>query len=328
MVRCVPLFDTSSVTNAENMFRSCKKLKTIPKFNFSNVTKLDYIFCDCTMLETIPVLDTKNVTSFYWAFYNCKSLKNINGIDLTSCSRFVGNEVFGYSQITTLENFYLNGSINCSSVNLDRLPKLNFDSVISILQAACRTTNSNAKTMIFKDLIFSFNANTDDNYNIANDLISEAASKGWEITGLNIIDSSAYNPENAIPVTLAEFVEAEPNTGQWYDITVKILSAPTLETGCWIVTDDSYNNGDYPSVNSYKGIYMHGVTKGDLLFSFDEWSRSDYPGDGKTVVIRTLKHYTDTEITLSGGFSNITIPAGSSFGGKYNSPCAILIQRL
>lgn len=325
----VPLFDTSSVTDASNMFRSCKKLKTIPKFNFSNVTKMDNIFDSCTQLETVPVLDTKNVTSFEDVFYKCENLKTINGIDLTSCEDFDSYDCFGYSEITTLENFYLNGSINCTSVKLNMLPKLNINSIISILQAACRTTNNNAKTMIFKNLIFSFNTNTDDNYNIVNDLISEATSKGWTISGLSIIDTSAYNPENAIPVTLAEFADAEPNTTQWYDITVKILSAPRLESGCWIVTDDSYTNGDYPSIGGHKGVYMHGVTMGDLLFDFDKWSYNTFPGDGKTVVIRTLKHYTDTELSLNnGGYSNVTIPAGSSFGGKYNSPCAIMIKKL
>lgn len=92
--------DTSKVTNMNNMFSNCNKLKTIDlsNFNTSNVTDMSYMFYYCTNLTPIDVssFDTSNVTNMSYMFYDIFALEtlNLSNFDtnkVTRASHMVGN---------------------------------------------------------------------------------------------------------------------------------------------------------------------------------------------------------------------------------------------
>lgn len=79
-------FDTSNVTNMEDMFWDCRTLKKLDlsNFNTSNVTNMLEMFGACIDLRKLIIpFDTSNVTDMSYMFYSCMSLKKL---DLTSFS--------------------------------------------------------------------------------------------------------------------------------------------------------------------------------------------------------------------------------------------------
>ncbi|MGM0330907.1 WxL domain-containing protein [Enterococcus sp. AZ084] len=78
-------FDTSNVTNMNNMFGGSPSLKTLDLSNWdtSNVTDMGFMFNDVRNLETLNVSNwnTSNVTSMRTMFQNAESL---TGIDVSS----------------------------------------------------------------------------------------------------------------------------------------------------------------------------------------------------------------------------------------------------
>ena len=78
--------------------------------------------------------------------------------------------------------FIVNGKINTSitdSYGIKSLTKIDYDSVKSILAAADRTDNTNAKELAFNRTM------TDQNGELAA-LVSSCTSKGWTISGLTL----------------------------------------------------------------------------------------------------------------------------------------------
>ena len=66
-------WNTSKVTNMQNMFGSCKKLKTVKigtAFDTSSVTTMDSMFNNCLVLENIPAFNASKVTNFGGMFSN------------------------------------------------------------------------------------------------------------------------------------------------------------------------------------------------------------------------------------------------------------------
>ena len=131
-------FDTSNVTNMEQMFQYCWKLSSLDVTNFdtskvrgmgcmfmgcgvstldvtnfdtSNVIVMDCIFADCSHLTSIDVskFNTSNVRRMSNMFSNCSSLKSID----------VSN--FDTSNVTSMYNMFS----NCSS--LKSIDVSNFD---------------------------------------------------------------------------------------------------------------------------------------------------------------------------------------------------------
>ena len=178
----IPLLDTSNVTIMANMFNSCPKLSSVPKLNTSNVTNMDNMFRDCTNLITIPQLDTSKATNMYGMFYGCDGLTTVEGIDFSGYTSNL-TRLFGYSSnMPKITRFIVNGKINVSisdNNSIKALTAIDYDSVKSILAAADRTDNTNAKELAFNRTM------TDQNGELAA-LVASCTSKGWTISGLTL----------------------------------------------------------------------------------------------------------------------------------------------
>lgn len=178
----IPLLDTSNVTNMSNMFYS-SSLKTIPPLDLSNVTNVQDLFSFCTSLKSIPRLDTSKATNMKWMFNYCDSLTTVEGIDFSGLTSEL-KELFGYysSSKPNIKRFIVNGKINVSisdNYGIKMLTAIDYDSVKSILEAANRTDNTNAKTLTFNRTIV-------DRDGELTSLVASCTSKGWTINGLTI----------------------------------------------------------------------------------------------------------------------------------------------
>lgn len=85
----VPLFDTSNVTNANEMFNRCSKLKEVPTFDFSSLTGFYGMFTECSELEEVPLFKTTTgkIDTAHYMFYNCRKLKKIPKFDFRNVTR-------------------------------------------------------------------------------------------------------------------------------------------------------------------------------------------------------------------------------------------------
>ena len=179
----IPQLDTSKVTNMGSMFSYCSKLTSIPQLDTSKVTNMNSMFSDCSSLTTIHQLDTSKVTNMGYMLDSCNNLTTVEGIDfsgLTSdLTKLFGSAIISKPKIT---RFIVNGKINVSisdGYGINELTSIDYDSVKSILAAADRTDNTNAKTLRFSRNM------TDQNGELAA-LVSSCTSKGWTITGLTL----------------------------------------------------------------------------------------------------------------------------------------------
>ena len=75
------LLEADKITNMENMFGSCKLIKTIPNINTSNVTNMSEMFYGCFELETLQKLNCSNVERINGVVNNCNKLQNIGGFE-------------------------------------------------------------------------------------------------------------------------------------------------------------------------------------------------------------------------------------------------------
>ena len=181
----VPPLDTSNVTDMRSMFADSDSntgLTTIPQFNTSKVTNMESMFQNCSSLTTIPPLDTSKVTNMDDMFWQCYNLKTVEGIDFSGLTSNPNNFFAYYSEMPNLTRFIVNGKINTSisdEYSIKALTKIDYDSVKSILAAADRTDNTNAKELAFNRTM------TDQNGELAA-LVASCASKGWTITGLTL----------------------------------------------------------------------------------------------------------------------------------------------
>ncbi len=177
----IPLLNTSKVTDMSAMFEGCAKLTEIPPIDMSNVTTVDKMFNDCTSLQYIPQLNTEKVGSFYYMF-GTNSLKEINGIDFSGATKDISNLFGNNSSLRSMTKFIVNGVLNYSisdRYGTQAIIYINYDSIKSVLTAASKTTNTNAKTLAFKQTM------TDQDGELAA-LVAECATKGWTITGLTL----------------------------------------------------------------------------------------------------------------------------------------------
>ena len=178
----IPPLDTSKVTIMESMFNGCTSLKTIPPLDTSNVTNMSWVFNGCTSLKTIPPLNTSKVTIMNRMFQSCSSLTTVEGIDFSGLTSSPSALVSYTSSMPKLTRFIVNGKINVSmsdNYSIKPLTAIDYDSVKSILAAADRTDNTNAKTLAFNRTM------TDQNGELAA-LVSSCTSKGWTISGLTL----------------------------------------------------------------------------------------------------------------------------------------------
>ena len=117
-----------------------------------------------------------------WMFKYCRSLKTVEGIDFSGLTSDL-IELFGSNTDKyEIKRFIVNGKINVSisdNYSIKALTAIDYDSVKSILAAADRTDNTNAKTLAFNRTM------TDQNGELAT-LVSSCSTKGWTITGLTL----------------------------------------------------------------------------------------------------------------------------------------------
>ena len=178
----IPYLDTKNVTNMNSMFFYCGELTSIPPMDTSNVTNTFQLFYNCKKLVTIPPLDTSKVTNMEGMLFGCESLTTVEGIDFSGLTSPL-TKLFDYSgSKTKLTRFIVNGKINVSfydNYSFEYLTVIDYDSVKSILAAADRTDNTNAKKL-------AFNRTIPDQNGELKALVSSCTSKGWTITGLYI----------------------------------------------------------------------------------------------------------------------------------------------
>ena len=117
-----------------------------------------------------------------YLFSGCINLETVEGINFSNLSLRPAY-IFGYtSSMPKLTRFIVNGNINVSmpkDSGIQALTAIDYDSVKSILAAADRTDNTNAKTLAFNRTM------TDQNGELAA-LVASCTSKGWTITGLTL----------------------------------------------------------------------------------------------------------------------------------------------
>ena len=124
----VPLFDTSSVTNMEDMFANCSSLTSVPLFDTSSCTNMMSMFSKCSSLTTVPIFDTSSVTDMKNMFKSCSSLTAVPLLDTSSCTNMMtmfrdctlvqSGALALYQQASTQANpptYYVDCFDNCGS---------------------------------------------------------------------------------------------------------------------------------------------------------------------------------------------------------------------
>ena len=108
-------FDTSKVKDMSGMFRSCSSLTSLDVSNFdtTDVTTMESMFCFCTALTSLDLssFDTSNVANMDYMFADCTALKTLD----------VSN--FDLTNVTKMENMYKNCEIEqicCTKSDYDR----------------------------------------------------------------------------------------------------------------------------------------------------------------------------------------------------------------
>ena len=104
------------------MFKNCKKLKQVDLrgFNTSNVTNMEELFSNCTSLVSVDLsgFNTINVANMHKTFRNCNNLTELDlrAFDTTNCSNlnmFEGS--YNINKLYLSSNFFNSKKINSYS---------------------------------------------------------------------------------------------------------------------------------------------------------------------------------------------------------------------
>ena len=120
-------FDTSNVTNMNNMFSDCKSLENLnlSRFNTKNVVNMSGMFFNCEKLEYLDIssFNTNNVKTTNCMFMDCKNLKEL---DLSN---------FSISNVKTMDYMFFGC---CNLVKLDVSSfKFTGDKIVNYMFWAC-----------------------------------------------------------------------------------------------------------------------------------------------------------------------------------------------
>lgn len=174
--------DLSKAIYLSYMFYGCEKLTEISLLNTDNVTDFSHTFDGCVKLTTINSLVTSKASNVSYIFDRCRNLTTVGGINFSGLTSNL-TRLFGtLTSMPNLTHFIVNGKINVSisdNYSIKALTAIDYDSVKSILAAADRTDNTNAKELAFNRTM------TDQNGELAA-LVSSCTSKGWTISGLTL----------------------------------------------------------------------------------------------------------------------------------------------
>lgn len=192
------IFDFDGVTNFENMFAECNKVKQFPFIDTSKVTTFKYAFGGCAGITTIPNLDTSSATIMYNMFSYCTNLTNIPELNTEKVTNFYG--MFQRcGQLTTIPQ--LNTSIckDCSYMfnycaKLTTLPILDLGSATNT-NGIMGYGDKNLLTDIggFKNLKTSMNGNFLENApNLTIESLMNVINNLWDWSG----NTDGYAPLN------------------------------------------------------------------------------------------------------------------------------------
>ena len=141
----IPLLDTSTVTNMQEMFYGCTNLTTIPLLNTSSVTTMLGMFHNCKNLTTIPLLDTSSVTTMYQMFAGCRNLTTIPELDTSSVTTMLGmfHNCENLTTIPLLNTSSVNSMFQMfdSCANLTTIPQLDTSTVTNMQEMFYGCTN-------------------------------------------------------------------------------------------------------------------------------------------------------------------------------------------
>lgn len=145
--------NTTGMTNAYDMFRSCSNLTTICKMDFSSVTNIYGCFRDCAHILSIPLLDLSNVEDATYAFYGTASLVELPNFNFSSLTS--GNFMCSGSKIRSVPNWNLPlieraGYMFSNCANLETVPLFTgFDNILNVsyMFNGCRAVQSGSKAL-------------------------------------------------------------------------------------------------------------------------------------------------------------------------------------
>ena len=139
-------FDTSQVTNMQNMFAFCKSLISLnlSNFNTSHLVKTNSMFAECSSLTLLDLsnFNTSNVTDMVRMFWKCSSLisldlSNFNTSKIsnmssmfTDCSSLTSLNLsnFNTSQVKDMNSMFA----NCSSLTFLDLSNFNTSKITNM----------------------------------------------------------------------------------------------------------------------------------------------------------------------------------------------------
>lgn len=166
---------TLRLSQFNQTFNGCRKLKILPTMDFSIASSLLGIFDSCELLETIPDIYAPQCSGqTNRMFMNCKSLKSLGKITIANNTALEGN-AFGYTFNTS---YYLpnltdfGGVVTNKSFNLTNLSGLTESSVNNVLESVIDLTGNPTQTITFNSAVY----NT-----LTEEQKSLAASKNWTL---------------------------------------------------------------------------------------------------------------------------------------------------
>ncbi len=169
----IPIFNTSNVVQASNMFFNYIMLRNAPAFNFSSLTQAQYMFSNCTNLTDIPNFttsdrlqnlcgifrycysmtntsnisywNTENVTNIDQMFLFCNHISTINDLNfpkVTNLRTFCG----GCHSLVSLNNCNFSNAQNLwqsfsQCWNLQAIPEIHSDNIINMCEAFVSCSN-------------------------------------------------------------------------------------------------------------------------------------------------------------------------------------------
>lgn len=240
---------TGEVISAVGMFKDCWKLENIDtEFEFPSLLNAEAMFMNCYRLIGLNWFDTRNVTNFTGMFAFCSKdvPDGLWGFNGKTIPLYMDNatSAIAMAEYSGLKELYIANIGNLNSTNRMFAGCSQLEN-LWILGSPGNFLSSNSK---YREMFYGPDDPTDcfDNLTIHLD-----ATYDWTVftdflTSINIkyemfnlpVDDVYGNPDEAIPVTIAEFTTAEPNN-QWYELTGEILAMPIMERGVIIIQDDT-----------------------------------------------------------------------------------------
>ena len=163
-------FDTSQVTDMNNMFFYCTALTSLDVSNFvtSQVTNMSSMFNYCTALTSLDVsnFDTSKVTNMRNMFYHCSSLTSLDVSNFDTSKVTVAIAMFyGCSALTNFTSCVFHTSVSFYDSN-----NLTHASLMSIINNLATVTTSQTLTI-----------GTTNKAKLTSDEIAIATNKGWTV---------------------------------------------------------------------------------------------------------------------------------------------------